>query len=349
MMFNISKAINERVANYTAGAIDRAEKKCLEARYFLNLFSETGKDKQLLLNALDLYVESIKIYSQQTEPYLAIGYICSVTGKLNDAQKLLNKAIEIDPFNTNARRMLNQVKSDIQNNKILPKEAREETKSLAEIQKKTKEIPKKSIFAKIAAIFLPRKNKIEIPETTLLQSSYAKDDFIAGLKHLQKQMHSNKIVVKVSNNTFSKIIDNEEHIYRAKHTDNILSSISLFDEDTVEPQEKGEKTEEIIPHLDTIKVKVSNETLSRFSRAFSDDQSHQEPQEELENLGINIPHLDTIKVKVSNETLSRFSRALSDESPAEPHVQLKNIAGNIPHRETIKVKVSEGTLARFKR
>lgn len=114
---DLFSALKTKVSDYSERNKKEAQKQNNEATNFIRLYSEKG-DAQYLVKAIDIYSDLIKYYSDFIPSYLALAYISWEMSSHNEAISLLKKALEIEPFNKNVQKMLNQYKSEIKDKAI---------------------------------------------------------------------------------------------------------------------------------------------------------------------------------------------------------------------------------------
>jgi tetratricopeptide (TPR) repeat protein len=202
---DLFSAVKNKVSDYSEKNRKEAQKQNDEATYLLKLYSQKD-DIQYLVKAIDIYSQLIKYYSDFIPPYLALAYISWEMSSCNEAISLLKKAVEIDPFNSNVQKMLNQYTSEIKNKKI-SKFSNNNTdlnfsKNLKEKVIKNKS-SSKGFFSAIISIFSSSsttkknivKKKSSNKVTNKTNSKSASNDFSEMLLQTSKIMQSNKKVV----------------------------------------------------------------------------------------------------------------------------------------------------------
>ena len=85
------------------------ERSLNRARGQLEYALETGLPQQLAL-AIEAYGKLIEADPDQTEPYLVLGYLALEQGCYADAERLLDTAIRLEPFNPQAQKLLYKTK-----------------------------------------------------------------------------------------------------------------------------------------------------------------------------------------------------------------------------------------------
>jgi tetratricopeptide (TPR) repeat protein len=151
-MFDISRAVKAKVENLSKENLNLAIQKCMMAKLLLETATET-KDNKLIGDAVEEYLQAIEIYSKLPEPYLAIAYISLILGKPEDSIKLLNKVLDIEPHNSKARSMIDQINEE-KVTKIRSSIVKKHSdKAINDIINKNNESPKKDIFSKISEMF----------------------------------------------------------------------------------------------------------------------------------------------------------------------------------------------------
>jgi tetratricopeptide (TPR) repeat protein len=102
----IARVKKVRVEDYSKEKIQEAMQKCEEANQCVLRATRVTKNRDLLIEAVDLYQEAINMYSRIPDPYIGIAYISYVTGEVRDAIGFINLALSIDPKNPKALQML---------------------------------------------------------------------------------------------------------------------------------------------------------------------------------------------------------------------------------------------------
>jgi tetratricopeptide (TPR) repeat protein len=101
------------------GNIETAVKKSAEAD---NCLLKAGNrednglrsEKDLLIEAVGLYHEAIKIYPRLPEPYIGLAHVCYLSGNLKKAVSFLYNALDIDPDNPVALDRLPLYKNELE-------------------------------------------------------------------------------------------------------------------------------------------------------------------------------------------------------------------------------------------
>jgi hypothetical protein len=102
------------------GKINSALQKCMKANNFVLNAGKEAKNRDLLIQAIDLYQESLLIYSRIPEPYIGIAYISYIAGEITGAIGFINLALSIDPKNSKALQMLNYYQDELNRKAKLP-------------------------------------------------------------------------------------------------------------------------------------------------------------------------------------------------------------------------------------
>jgi tetratricopeptide (TPR) repeat protein len=105
--------IEKKVEYYSKGKMHSALQKCMKANNFVLKASKEEKNRELLIEAIDLYQESILIYSRIPEPYIGIAYISYIAGEITEAIGFINLALSIDPKNAKALQMLSYYQDEL--------------------------------------------------------------------------------------------------------------------------------------------------------------------------------------------------------------------------------------------
>ncbi|HEY9841955.1 MAG: tetratricopeptide repeat protein [Candidatus Sericytochromatia bacterium] len=85
------------------------ERSLNRARGQLAYALETGLPQQLAL-AIEAYGKLIESNPDQIEPYLVLGYLALEQGSYADAERLLDSAIRLEPFNLHAQQLFHKIK-----------------------------------------------------------------------------------------------------------------------------------------------------------------------------------------------------------------------------------------------
>jgi tetratricopeptide (TPR) repeat protein len=112
--------IEKKVENYSKGKIHSALQKCMKANNCVLKAGKEEKNSELLIQAIDLYQESIQIYSRIPEPYIGIAYISYIAGEITEAIGFTHLALSIDPKNAKALQMLNYYQDKLNRKNKLP-------------------------------------------------------------------------------------------------------------------------------------------------------------------------------------------------------------------------------------
>ncbi len=110
-MFNLTEAIKARIEDYSQEAKQAAEQKCTEADEFVNRATENN-DSQMIMQAIDIYAEALNIFPKLIRPYLTIANIYKWLGKISEANKILDIALEIEPANQDIHSLLKYIQED---------------------------------------------------------------------------------------------------------------------------------------------------------------------------------------------------------------------------------------------
>ena len=196
-------AVKSKVSDYSEKNKQKSQQQNKEAIYLLKIYSEKH-DIQYLIKAIDIYSELVKYYTDFIPAYLSLAYISWEMGNHNEAIGLIKKAIEIEPFNTAAQKMLNEYTVEMKNKSIARYKTNKNIDSNFSENLKEKVIKnknnKKGLFSTIMSMFatspnkkIVSKNKKEI--TKNLKQNKA-DDFSEMLSQTSKimQAKNNKIV-----------------------------------------------------------------------------------------------------------------------------------------------------------
>ncbi len=178
-MFDLNRAIKAKIENFSNDNIIKSEEKCNLASQILKKASDT-KDFKLIADAIDLYFQAIQFYSRSSQAYIALAYIVSQFSQLEDSIKLLNKVLEIDPYNNHAKNMMKQLQQEIKSKHLSLILKKHSDKSLSELIKPSKK-QKVDFFAKIAEIFVIKTKKS-------LSNKLIKDDFSDMIQQTRKDM-----------------------------------------------------------------------------------------------------------------------------------------------------------------
>lgn len=81
---------------------------CLSARKYVIAGLKRGQN-QYISKAIDIYCQAITLNPEKVEPYIAIAYIANKTGDNKYALNFIKKAIEIEPFNQEAQKLLFEI------------------------------------------------------------------------------------------------------------------------------------------------------------------------------------------------------------------------------------------------
>jgi tetratricopeptide (TPR) repeat protein len=111
--FNLKRIVKLKVQSQLNENISIAKSKCNQAIEILEYAFE-DKNLPLIEKAVSLFGEAIELYSKFVEPYIALAYIFWKMGMYSEAQKFINKALELEPFNKEAQVMLKSVKDDFE-------------------------------------------------------------------------------------------------------------------------------------------------------------------------------------------------------------------------------------------
>lgn len=109
----IARVNKLKVENYSKETIDAAMQKCMAGDNLVLKAGMVTANRELLLRAVDLYQESILIYSRLPEPYIGIAYISYVAGEKKEAIGFINLALSMDPKNPKALQMLNYYQNEL--------------------------------------------------------------------------------------------------------------------------------------------------------------------------------------------------------------------------------------------
>ena len=191
-MSNISKIVKAKIENFSQENIDKANFYCNQAAKLLKKFS-TNQDMDLVIQAMDLYNQSIQTYSRITEPYIALAYLAWQLADHTNAIQLIKKALDIDPFNKSAQKLFSEIEADFKNksqSQILKKYS---DKSLAnKINEKANKLSSNSsndIASRISGIFNYKQEKATKKASKSSNNSINNnDDFDKMLKQTAKSM-----------------------------------------------------------------------------------------------------------------------------------------------------------------
>lgn len=191
-MSNISKIVKAKIENFSQENINKANFYCNQAAKLLKDFSNS-QDINLVVQAMDLYNQSIQIYSRITEPYIALAYLSWQLNDHTNAIQLIKKALDIDPFNKSAQKLFSEIEIDFKNksqSQILKKYS---DKSLStKINEKANKLSSNSsndITSRISAIFNYKQEKATKKASKSSSNSINNnDDFDKMLKQTAKSM-----------------------------------------------------------------------------------------------------------------------------------------------------------------
>lgn len=183
--------IKSRVSEHSEKNKREAAKQNKEAEYMLKLYSQNG-DIQYIVKAIDIYSDLIKYYSDFIPAYLSLAYISWEMNSSNEAISLIKKAIELDPYNKNAQKMLSEYTEQLKtksiakfsNNKKIDNDF---TKNLKEKVVKNKK-PGKGFFSMMLSIF----SSSPKPKKNTKLSKTNDDSFAQMLSQTSKIMGDNK-------------------------------------------------------------------------------------------------------------------------------------------------------------
>lgn len=113
-MQTIKRAVRVKSIDSSEENIQKAKDKCFIARNLLN-DGYSNSNNEDIFKGVEVYLESIEIYSRLIEPYLAIAEICKQFNMKQDSISLLNKVLELESNNKNALKMLDQINKKINN------------------------------------------------------------------------------------------------------------------------------------------------------------------------------------------------------------------------------------------
>src|SRR5688572_12734040 len=99
-MPEIKSLVSSKLTKLSEENRSLAKEKCHQADQCILQARNSGrKNKQLVIEAIDLYQESLTLNSRQVQPYIGLAYISYSSGDLKTAIGLLNKASDFDPKN----------------------------------------------------------------------------------------------------------------------------------------------------------------------------------------------------------------------------------------------------------
>jgi hypothetical protein len=109
----IARVNKLKVENYSKETINAAMQKCIEANDLVTEAGRVTSNREILTRAVEIFQESLLIYSRIPEPYIGIAYICHIAGEVKDAIGFINLALSIDPKNPKALEMLDYYKNEL--------------------------------------------------------------------------------------------------------------------------------------------------------------------------------------------------------------------------------------------
>jgi tetratricopeptide (TPR) repeat protein len=205
-MPDLSGKVKSKIEGYSKENLAQAKNKASEASFLVQKAS-ASRNMELISQAIKLYLEAIDLYPRYTEPYIAVAYISWQMGNYDYAVKLLNNALDIESFNTKAREMLNNIKEQLQRERISAVLKKQANLSLSEKIKPEGKV-KTDIFFNILKVinFKPQKKNTSgaaitntAPETdhdrnlqAMQQNSVKRDDFYAVLNESRKNQEHHK-------------------------------------------------------------------------------------------------------------------------------------------------------------
>lgn len=204
-MFDISNALKIKIESYSEQERLRAEEKCEQAHEYLQMASDTKENREHLINASELYIEAAKIYPKLTEPYLVLAYIFAIYEEYDKSIKLINRVIEIDPLNMNARNMLRDYQDKSHKYEFLAKVRQVNKEPLLErIKPKTDFDKGLSFFKKILQKFSLDKGEPVITKSATGEK-ITRDDFLNDLEEIKGIFNDEMPRMVVHQDTFSKM------------------------------------------------------------------------------------------------------------------------------------------------
>lgn len=202
-MFDIAVSVRLKVENNFQENIEKAQNKCLEAKLLVKRSLE-NKDVELMYKAVETYIEALTFFPRLIEPYLSIAFICEKLKMFDQALMILNKAFELEPFNTKVKVMLQKVKESRKTSKFNTHKENyigEKEFHHSKVNKKVK----KGIFNKIADFFsfsnVVKSSKI-IPEKS---PELKKEDFAIHFELYKQVVKKQEIKVVVNKNTLNQL------------------------------------------------------------------------------------------------------------------------------------------------
>jgi tetratricopeptide (TPR) repeat protein len=263
-MLSIAQAIKAKVENYSRDNIEKARDKCFEAKALVKKSLENNEPEIMFL-AVEKYLEAIEHYPKLIEPYLSISFICIKFNKVDEALMLLNKAIELEPFNPKVKEMLEKVRVK-RKNKSFNQQKEKYVKKEKASKGKTSQAKSKGLFKRVKELFsfssiIESKNTLESDEKGVLI-----DDFASALAHFSKIMNKQDVKMSVNKDTLNQltnVMSDKNHSY---HTGTKIEKTPEFNpKDKIDLNQKIVALEKLKKSMeqDKLIVKVNNQVFNR--------------------------------------------------------------------------------------
>lgn len=207
----------------------QAEEICREARKAVAGYQQTGDNAQLAA-ALELYQKASVIFPDQSEPYIAIAFICMSCGRDAEAKTLLKRALEIEPFNFHAGKMFSRLsgKPDTKVSEKQPAEAGRQVSSPS-------------------------------PSPAFKPGSYQKE---ALSKKIQERFNNSKVKITVNEKTLSRFSELTSEKVHARETESHEPVVTQAEQ----PNQEEKQTKVSFPNApEKIVVRVADKTLHMLS------------------------------------------------------------------------------------